>query len=136
MPAFSGRPWPGSLQQLDVLAPGIWVVAPWQTNSGQLHTSYVNGTSFSSPLVAGVVALMLQKNPNPTFNPGCAASEWPLQCNVESILTSSAIALPPAEPPDGCVTVRDPEEQVEVCWLADAVGAGIVTADAALGATP
>jgi hypothetical protein len=45
--------------------------------------------------------------------------------------------LPPAEPPDDCVTVRDPSTgELEVCWSASAVGAGIVTADAALGATP
>jgi len=134
---FSGRPWPGSAQQLDVLAPGTWIVAPWQTNSGQLHVSYVDGTSFASPLVAGTVALMLQKNSNPSVDPGCAASPWPLQCNVESILTSSARMLPPAEAPDDCVTVRDPlKGELEVCWSADAVGAGIVTADAALGSTP
>ncbi len=73
----------------------------------------------SSPHVAGIAALMLQKNPSLT---GPA---------VESILEASAIPLPP-----GCRTVATPfGTQVEFCWEADATGAGLAVAHAALALT-
>lgn len=51
-------------QQLDVTAPGSWVLGPFQINSGQLSYFYLSGTSMSSSHVAGVVALMCQKKPS------------------------------------------------------------------------
>ncbi len=54
---FSSRARPG--QDLDVAAPGSWVVGPYQTN-GQLSFFYLSGTSMASPHVAGIVALMAQ----------------------------------------------------------------------------
>ncbi|MEY2560515.1 MAG: hypothetical protein QOG51_930 [Verrucomicrobiota bacterium] len=114
---FSSREKPG--QQLDVAAPGSWTVGPYQVNSGQLSYFYLSGTSMASPHVAGVVALMCQKKPSLT-----AAA-------AESILKSSAIALPP-----GSRTVALPGGGTEVqSWGRDATGAGLVTADAALKAT-
>jgi subtilisin family serine protease len=113
---FSSREKPG--QQLDVAAPGSWTVGPYQVNSGQLSYYYLSGTSMASPHVAGIVALMCQKKPSLTAK------------MAESILKSSAIAMPP-----GSRTVALPGGGTEVqSWGSDATGAGLVTADAALKA--
>jgi subtilisin family serine protease len=108
-------------QDLDVAAPGSWVVGPFQLQSGKISYFFLGGTSMASPHVAGIAALMLQKNPRLS------------QTQVESILEGSAIALPP-----GCRSVRPgPGAAVQsICWGADATGAGLATADAALAATP
>ena len=53
-------------QDLDVAAPGSWIVGPYQLQMGQLSYYYVGGTSQASPHVAGTVALMVQKNPGLT----------------------------------------------------------------------
>ncbi|MDP2997472.1 MAG: S8 family serine peptidase [Bryobacterales bacterium] len=115
---FSSRALPG--QDLDVAAPGSWIVGPYQTNSGQLSYHFLGGTSMASPHVAGIVALMLDKNPSLT------AAE------AEGYLTSSAIPLPP-----DCRDVKNPDgTTTHYCWFADATGAGLVTANAALALTP
>jgi subtilisin family serine protease len=115
---FSSRQLLG--QDLDVAAPGTWVVGPYQVNSGKPSYYFLGGTSMSSPHVAGIVALMLQKN---------AVLTAP---QAESILEGSAIALPP-----GCRNIVDPSYgPIEVCWGADATGWGLAAADAALAATP
>jgi len=116
---FSSRALPG--QDLDVAAPGSWVVGPYQVNSGnRLSYYFLGGTSMASPHVAGIVALMLQKNSSLTAGA------------VEGYLTSSAIYLAP-----GCRTVYQPSGPPQsICWGADATGAGLATADAALAATP
>ncbi len=104
-------------QDLDVAAPGSWIVGPYQVNSGQTSYYYLGGTSMASPHVAGIVALMAQKDP------ALYAAE------VEMILEDSAIYLAP-----GCRWVADPNAGVFVntCWGADATGAGLATADGAL----
>jgi len=117
---FSSRQLSG--QDLDVAAPGSWVVGPYQLNSGtnKLSYYYLGGTSMASPHVAGIVALMADKYP------GLTAAQ------AESILESSAIALPA-----GCRTINQPSGPAETfCWGADATGAGLATANAALAATP
>jgi subtilisin family serine protease len=107
-------------QDLDVAAPGSWVVGPYQVNSGQLSYYYLGGTSMASPHVAGIVALMAQKDP------GINAAD------AESILESSAIPLAP-----DCRDVNDGSGNiVSYCWGADATGAGLATADGALAVTP
>ena len=117
---FSGRARPG--QDLDVLAPGSWVVGPFQLNSGNLRPSYffLGGTSMATPHIAGIVALMAEKDPALTAS------------QAESILEATAIPLPAASrtifTPSGATTT--------VSWGANATGAGLATADAALAATP
>jgi subtilisin family serine protease len=114
---FSSRAKTG--QDLDVAAPGSWVVGPYQTN-GQLSYYYLGGTSMASPHVAGIVALMADKKPALT------AAE------AEGILEGSAIYLAP-----GCRSVNDGSgTMVDYCWDADATGAGLTTAYAALAAIP
>lgn len=113
---FSSRQLAG--QQLDVAAPGTWVVGPFQNNSGQVSYYYLGGTSMASPHVAGIVALMAQKNKALTAS------------QAETILKKTAIELPA-----GCRTVMQPTGLVTFCWASDATGAGLATADAALKAT-
>lgn len=115
---FSSRELPG--QDLDVAAPGSWVVGPYQLQSGKISYYFLGGTSMSSPHVAGIVALMAQKNPALTAD------------LAESILEGSAVYLAP-----GCRNVYTPYGTTQqFCWEADATGAGLATADAALAATP
>jgi subtilisin family serine protease len=77
---FSSRAKPG--QDLDLAAPGSLVVGPWQFQMGKISYYFLDGTSMSSPHVAGVVALMAQKKGDLT------ASE------AEAILESTATPLP------------------------------------------
>lgn len=115
---FSSREKDG--QDLDVAAPGSWVVGPYQVNSGQISYFFLGGTSMASPHVAGIAALMVQKNPGLT------------QGEVENYLEGAAIPLAA-----GCRNIYGPTGAVsEVCWGADATGAGLITAEAALAAVP
>jgi subtilisin family serine protease len=117
MTSFSSRELPG--QELDVAAPGSWVVGPFQTN-GQLSFYFLGGTSMAAPHVAGIAALVLQRNA--TLG----------QADVESILRTSAIPMPP-----GCRDILTISlSPATVCWDEDATGFGLATADAALGMTP
>jgi subtilisin family serine protease len=128
-------------QDLDVLAPGYAVPVPGPIGGGgigQVDYSFANGTSFASPHVAGIAALMLQKNP------GLTAAQ------IEEILEDTAFPLPA-----GCgnviVDVHGPGHwwsfrwtdianilffNITSCWDASQVGHGLVQADAALAATP
>jgi subtilisin family serine protease len=116
---FSSREKAG--QDLDVAAPGDWVVGPYQTQLGKISLFFLSGTSFAAPHVSGIVALMLEKNPSLT------------QAQAEDILEASALPLGA-----GCRTIIPflglPKE--EVCWGTDATGAGLAQADKALAATP
>ncbi|MCX2742151.1 S8 family peptidase [Pontibacter anaerobius] len=78
--SYSSRAKPG--QDLDVTAPGSSIVGPYQLNSGQLSYYYLSGTSMASPHVAGIVALMVEKNP------ALNASQ------VENVLETVAIPMP------------------------------------------
>jgi subtilisin family serine protease len=141
---FSAWELPG--QDLDVLAPGFLppVAGPFYPcqgggGIGMVAYTFFGGTSAASPHVAGVAALMLQKNS------GLTAAQ------IEAILESTALPLPP-----GCRNVRLAAPpcaghwwsffwrdvanlllfDAEVCWNASPAGHGLVQADAALAATP
>lgn len=91
---FSSRELAG--QDLDVTAPGHNIVGPYKINSGnRLSYYYLSGTSMSSPHVAGIAALMADKNGSLR------------QAQVEGILEAAALTMP-----GGCRTV--PREG-EVC---------------------
>jgi subtilisin family serine protease len=114
---FSSRQLAG--QDLDVAAPGSWIVGPYQTNSGQTNYYYLGGTSMASPHVAGIVALMAQKNP------GLTASA------AESILETTALPMS-----DGSATFLDISGvEITLSWGSDAVGRGLVQANKALAST-
>jgi subtilisin family serine protease len=140
---FSSRELPG--QELDVLAPGSWVRGPFPGSPGFNHLPwwskgigdlvgnnggnffYVGGTSMATPHVAAVAALMLQKNPALT------------QAQVEATLKGTALPVPDA----GSRDFYDFSAPGTVTWdtdcsgtPCDAVGAGLVQADAAVSATP
>jgi subtilisin family serine protease len=127
-------------QDLDVVAPGSWVRGPYPGTPGYAHLPwwsnglgglvglnpgnfyYVGGTSMSAPHVTGVIAQMLEKNPVLT------------QTAVESILESTALAIPP-----GSMEIYDLTPApafYTYTWGADATGSGLVLADAAVAATP
>ena len=81
----------------------------------------------ASPHVASVAALILQKNPSLT------------QAQVETILKSTALPIPAT----GSQSIWDNTVAATITWdtdcdgtACDAVGAGLVQADAALAATP
>ncbi len=125
---FSSRETAG--QDLDVLAPGSWVVGPYLGNgashppfwshsqNGQYY--FLGGTSMASPHVAGLVALMLERNP------GLTAAQ------AEAILESTALGIPA-----GSAVVNNGNGQLQTfSWGADATGSGLVQADAALAAVP
>ena len=136
---FSAWELPG--QDLDVLAPGFPIPFPGPLGGGgvgMVDYNFFGGTSFASPHVAGIAALMLQKNPELTA------------AQIEQILENTAFPLPP-----GCrdivAGVVGPGHwpsfrwsdyinlflfDATVCWDASPAGHGLAQADAALAATP
>jgi subtilisin family serine protease len=129
-------------QDLDVLAPGFFVPIPGPLQGagiGIVDYIYTFGTSFASPHVAGIAALMLQKNP------GLTAAQ------IEQILENTAFPLPPgcrntrfaAFSPGHWPSIRFVDlvrglslVDITVCWNASPAGHGLAQADAALAATP
>ena len=110
---FSSRV--GAGQDMDVTGPGSYVVGPYQVNS-QTSYYYLSGTSMSSPHVAGIVALMKQKNPALT------------NVQAEQILESTAH-------PFGAGT-NVTTATGTYTWPASATGAGWADAMAALSLVP
>ena len=140
IPPFSAWELPG--QDLDVLAPGnaVPVAGPIGGGGiGEVDYLFVGGTSFASPHVAGIAALMLQKNP------GLSAAQ------IEEILENTAFPLPPDCRSNIMLPLLGPGHwwsfrwtdianifliNMGTCWNASAAGHGLVQADAALAATP
>jgi subtilisin family serine protease len=91
---FSGRPNPDlgqSWKDLDVCAPGCYVVGPYQPNAAWNGATWVTyttayyglwGTSMAAPHVAGVAAIVAQNYPN--FN----------QADMEQVLKKAANKIP------------------------------------------
>ncbi|MEJ2614895.1 MAG: S8 family serine peptidase, partial [Ignavibacteriaceae bacterium] len=103
-------------QDLDVAAPGSWILGPYQTQSGTISYYFLGGTSMASPHVAGVVALMAQKDPDLTAS------------QAERKLERTALSIDA-----GTRTIHNPDGSTSVVsWGTDATGAGIVNAKAAL----
>jgi subtilisin family serine protease len=142
---FSSREKAG--QDLDVAAPGSWVRGPFASDPGYNHLPYwskgiadllsnnqgnffyVGGTSMASPHVAATAALMLEKNHGLTST----QIESILESTAAPFTTSSAQVWDPFHvDADGNA---DPSF-VTFSWGADATGAGLLQADAALAATP
>lgn len=140
---FSSRALAG--QQLDVLAPGSWVRGPFPGDPGYAHLPwwangvgdliganpgnfyYVGGTSMATPHVAGVAALMLEKDP------GLGQSQ------IETIMKGTALSMPSS----GSRDIMNITTPVTASWdtdcngnTCDPVGAGLLQADAALAITP
>jgi subtilisin family serine protease len=136
---FSAWELPG--QDLDVLAPGFVVPVAGPLGGGgigQVDYTFPFGTSFACPHVAGMAALMLQKNPALTA------------AQIEAILENTAFPLPPDCRNIVAVAVGHGHWpsfrwadfinlllfNATVCWNASPAGHGLVQADAALAATP
>ncbi len=117
-------------QDLDVAAPGSWVVGPYQINQSNTPTYFfLGGTSMASPHVAGIVALMLDKSATLGVAPAYRAAK------AEQILESTAIPIPY---PAGGVSVRPDRlsaPEPVPSWDANRSGKGLATANAALAAT-
>jgi hypothetical protein len=169
---FSSRQLAG--QYLDVVSTGRYLLLPYPCaqlyKDGQVISStnvrtcaskatpdnahaapfqylFISGTSFSAPTIAGVAALMLQKNPSlsnadATFGTLNNPASWG-PGSFEKVLESSATDIPP-----GSVTVthRTGDPLLE-CWevtvpghpectTQEATGHGWVFVDDALAATP
>jgi subtilisin family serine protease len=108
-----------SAQELDLAAPGSWVVGPYSDNNGQISYFFLGGTSMASPHVAGVVALMAQKKPSLTAG------------QAETILKGSATKIG-----TGSRTITNPDGSTQtVTWGSNATGSGLLNAPAALAAT-
>ncbi len=113
---FSSRELAG--QDLDVAAPGSWVVGPYQTNSGQLSYYFLGGTSMASPHVAGIAALMMQKDPSLT------------QVEIEEKLGDPQQST---WRPDAEMSMMGMGIWLNIVGKRNATGAGLATADGALG---
>jgi subtilisin family serine protease len=119
-------------QQLDVLAPGLWTVAPCLlpgVGRGNATFCFWAGTSFSSPLTAGVAALLLEKNSGLT------------QSDVENAFTSTALTMAPIDGrtvpvPIGTTNPTNWDTTCVSSLACDPVGSGLLQADAALAAVP
>jgi subtilisin family serine protease len=117
---FSSRALAG--QDLDVTAPGAWVLGPFDGANKQFPFAFVTGTSEAAPHVAGLAALVLQR--------AKAQGKTLSQAQVESILQNTAVPIPP-----GSANVIDAlSGPVTRTWGSDATGSGMINAQAALAA--
>lgn len=103
---------------LDIAAPGSWIVGPYTVNQGSYGYYYLGGTSMACPHVAGAVALMLEKDPSLTAY------------EAEQLLQNTAIPLEP-----GSRTIYNSSGQItEISWESNASGHGLLDVPALLNA--
>ena len=121
---FSSRPNPDlnqSHQDLDVSAPGAWMVGPYKSDfANDLNYYYLSGTSMAAPCVSGIAALTLEAHP--TFD----------QSKMEFVLRLAAngMSLPAS---DARVTFPFiPEGGYDAEWDGGDYGRGFLQADRAL----
>jgi subtilisin family serine protease len=108
-------------QDLDVTAPGAWIVGPYKPSfSDDVSYYYLSGTSMAAPHVSAISALVLQSYPS--LN----------QSAMETILKNSARGLPlPAC--DALVAFPFiPEGAYPAAWNGGDWGAGFLQANSAL----
>lgn len=74
---FSSYPLTNSIKQIDIMAPGMKIELPCPGGSYKV----VNGTSFATPFVSGLIALMYEVNPDLTPD------------QIKSIMNSNAMKL-------------------------------------------
>ena len=80
---------------LDVAAPGSWIVGPYAVNQGNPGYFYMGGTSMACPHVAGAVALLLQKSPEltaPDVESKIESSAIPLAAGSRTVYSASGIS--------------------------------------------
>jgi subtilisin family serine protease len=109
---------------------------PDNTSAAPFQYLFMSGTSFSAPTIAGVVALMLDKNyglsnADAAFGTIDDPGSWG-RGSLEKLLEQSAT---PIEPGEVTVIHRTGEEITET-WGNDATGSGWVFVDDALAAVP
>jgi subtilisin family serine protease len=116
-------------QDLDVVAPGSWVVGPFMpfgvahpdtppwANNMPGEYFFVGGTSMATPHVSGIVALMMEVDMNLPSN------------EIEGILEGTSLPIG-----GGNAWVINPftGQLEEVLWGTDATGSGIVQAEEAI----
>jgi subtilisin family serine protease len=138
---FSSWELPG--QDLDVLAPGFPIPGPFSQGALADYTFW-GGTSVACPHVAGIAALMLQRNPGltaPQIEQILESTTLPLLPGCRNVRVASPPA-PLGAPPGHWYSWRWRDLvnvflfNADFCWNASAAGHGLVQADAALAATP
>jgi hypothetical protein len=129
----SGRALAG--QDLDVVAPSAGLPLP-DANNGQVDYTFSVMTGHASPSLSGVIALMLQKNPD--LAP--AQIEQILESTALPMGANSVVVRQAGAGPGDFPTWSDHDNVFffngTISWGANATGAGMLRAGAALAATP
>ncbi|MCO5760394.1 MAG: S8 family serine peptidase [Chromatiaceae bacterium] len=121
---FSSRPnkyLDQKTQDLDVTAPGAWIVGPYRPAfSGALAYYYVSGTSMAAPHVSAIASLVLESKP------------LLMQAQMEKILSLGASGLPFSADDAIVAYPYVAEGYYFATWDGGDYGAGLLRADAAL----